>query len=115
METFTWRPLIETPSDTEFNVASMQFGDGYKQAIPFGINTKKDSYNLTFKGHKTKIDAIKAFLDARNGAEAFLWTPKGESQAIFECKAYQRINHSGNDSNDGIWSLMAKFEQRFGE
>lgn len=112
-EVFVWRPLVETPGVVRFGVLSAQFGDGYKQAVGDGINNRAESWNLTFRGPSQNIALIKQFLDQRQGCEPFLWTPKGGPQGLYECTEYNRMNHSENGREAGVWTLTATFTQRF--
>lgn len=59
-----------------------EFGDGYLQAAGDGINPFKEEWDLSFSNRpKSDIDTITAFVRAKNGAEAFLWTPPDEVTA----------------------------------
>lgn len=92
MTTFTWTPDFGLEADYKPRVRLARFGDGYEQRVGDGINTDQDKWNLTFTVRTdTETSAILAFLKARNGIEAFDWTPAGESTAIrVVCREWHR-------------------------
>lgn len=52
-----------------------QFGDGYEQRIPLGINNLKQEYQVAFKTRpKEEIDDIVTFLQSTKGANNFNFT-----------------------------------------
>lgn len=107
-ETFTWAPDKEPTGTTTFRVKSAKFGDGYEQTAEDGINNKSDVWPLTFTGQKTRIKAIRDFLNRHKGATPFNWTePFGETLLI-KCKEYQSRNMGGS-----VYTLAATFEQAF--
>lgn len=74
MSTFT-----DTPASASLTVKprirTAQFGDGYEQRLADGINNAPRSWALTFARSNAEADVILAFFEARNGDEAFDWTP----------------------------------------
>jgi phage-related protein len=74
MSTFDFDPASASVT-TKPRVRTAAFGDGYEQRLADGINNAKRSWALTFTRPTTEADAILAFFEARNGAEAFDWTP----------------------------------------
>lgn len=106
MEIFTWAPANGPTGTVSFKLNEAQFGDGYSQRAPDGLNHRRNSWPVTFRGDLAKITAIAAFLDARGGAEAFLWTPPGGTQGAYVAKEYQRT------VTDALThSIAATFEQ----
>lgn len=52
-----------------------QFGDGYEQRLPLGINNLQQEYTVTFKTRpKADIDDIATFLQNTKGANNFNFT-----------------------------------------
>ena len=50
------------------NVLMAQFGDGYEQRVLNGINTKQDTFNLSFNNRTAEdINLISAFFDSKAG------------------------------------------------
>lgn len=108
MTTFTWSPDRDPSSTMGFRTKSAQFGDGYKQSAPDGINSRSQKWSLTFTGSTAKISAIRAFLDARGGWEPFEWTtPLGEV-GFFLASEY-----SATSLGHGIERVSVTFEQDF--
>lgn len=74
MTTFTYIPgsalLQKKP-----RVRVAAFGDGYEQRLADGINSAPRAWQLSFTRQTAEADAIEAFFAARNGVEAFDWTP----------------------------------------
>jgi phage-related protein len=103
MATFNISTPDRSPTmDVEPKVLSSQFGDGYSQRTPDGINNMMETWSLAFTLRtKTEIDSIETFLRARAGAEAFYWTTPSNRTAKFICKKWSRIpewdgNHALN-------------------
>jgi phage-related protein len=107
-QTFTWVPLVDPTGTTKFITRVAQFGDGYSQSVPDGINNKADSWPLTFTGNSSLISPIKAFLDAAQGSTSFNWTPPLRSQGLFRCSEYAVQPHGG-----GLYTLTATFSEVF--
>jgi phage-related protein len=72
---FKWC-VTEASYALEPKIVKAQFGDGYAQRRPAGINTQACIWSIRMKN----IDAVTAgdvvkFLSDRNGVEVFNWTP----------------------------------------
>ena len=53
---------------SKHRVLAAKFGDGYEQRVLDGINTKDDSFNLSFNNRTAEdINLISAFLDNKAG------------------------------------------------
>tara|TARA_R110000822_G_scaffold43537_3_gene117473 strand:+ start:267 stop:620 length:354 start_codon:yes stop_codon:yes gene_type:complete len=77
-------PAIEPSSGsskaTSYNIKEAKFGDGFSQRSARGINNVVDKWSLTFANvNNTRADELEAFVLARGGTQAFLWTPPFES------------------------------------
>ena len=71
---------IEYPVDrgmareTQHRVLTAKFGDGYEQRVLDGINTKLDTFNVSFKNKSaSSINLLAAYLDAK-AADSFDFT-----------------------------------------
>lgn len=88
MEIFTWI----TPDcilKRKPRVLSAQFGDGYGQDSPDGLNANLQTWELTFEDiYKHDGIAIDEFLTARKGAEAFEWTTPLQETLAFKCREW---------------------------
>lgn len=75
IETFPWATESGGEGDITFATRSAQFGDGYKQLVSEGLNSKSQSWPVSITGPAATIKAAMDFLDRHSGARAFLWTP----------------------------------------
>lgn len=83
MEVFDFCPRINPTGQTTFRTRVAEFGDGYAQRVPDGINTRKGAWPLEFIGDEEYIEPIVDFLDARGADQEFLWTPPLGTQAPY--------------------------------
>lgn len=91
------------------NVLKANFGGGYTQRSADGINTIQRDISVEFIGSDTDIDTYVAFFEARNGHEAFEWTPPDESSELkWTCEVWQVRGESENTSR-----LTATFHKEF--
>ncbi|SAL03070.1 phage minor tail protein [Caballeronia calidae] len=115
---FKWC-VTEASYDLEPKIIKAQFGDGYAQRRPEGINTQACMWSLTMKN----IDAATAgdvvtFLSDRNGVEVFNWTPPRQ---IVDEPVTQNVICPGWNLGYGqmiadgtlLYNLQFKFEQVF--
>lgn len=81
--TFTYVPDRGFSKESTSKVTGAQFGSGYSQRITVGINTRDESWELSFRNRSiADINAIVSFLETNNGVDYFYWTPPGESTAV---------------------------------
>jgi phage-related protein len=93
---------------TNFRVRTIRFGDGYQQDTGDGLNGEEESWPVTKTDVDTVMNPIIAFLKARKGYEAFLWTPPNGVQGLYKCKSYSHTYTHGNNIR-----LSATFEKSF--
>lgn len=74
-------PLYSSSKTSELRVREAKFGDGYSQRIADGLNTEGEEWSLSFRLLVSQADTVEAFMRARAGVEAFLWTPPREAVA----------------------------------
>lgn len=110
MSTFTWSPAPGAAQDKTPRVRASQFGEGYQQRTPDGINTIARVWTLTFRRVTADVDAIDAFLTARNGAESFIWTPPTGAAGKFICKKWGETVPALV-----LQEISATFEEVFGD
>lgn len=81
-----------------------KFGDGYEQRIADGINSIKETYNLSFR-HREKafIDDVVQFLDSQKGVTKFSLnipdsnvTPSGEREIKVVSENYNVVYEYDN-------------------
>jgi phage-related protein len=73
---------------------SIQYGDGYEQRAPDGINTRTEQWTVLHNMTDPQIAMdIDAFLTARNGVEAFEWWPRWATAAIkVKCTSWNLVH-----------------------
>lgn len=101
-------PTVGTAIRPEIKKLKAEFGDGYRQRAPDGLNHVRYVYELTWEGALASIDEILLFLDARGAVEAFLYTPVGELlPKTFVCEEWSKVRSTP------LGKLTAKFTQVF--
>lgn len=109
MATFSYEADNGAQLTAEPRVLASQFGDGYSQRVGDGINIRPRSWALTFNARTAaEMSPIVAFLEARNGIEAFDWTPPKGSAGKFVCKRWQQTA-----VRYGLENLAATFDEVF--
>jgi len=87
------KPTYSFTKQSEPKLRTTQFGDGYAQRLPFGLNQNPKSWDLQFNVTDTNADTIESFLDARaaDGA-SFDWTPPNSATSYkWFCTKWQRV------------------------
>ncbi|MBD9419812.1 phage tail protein [Achromobacter sp. ACM04] len=107
-ERFTWKATGQPNGTVTFRRLTAQFGDGYRQVAGDGINSKVQSWPLTFSGSKKEMDLIAAFFDRHAGIRSFLWTPPLGEEGLYEVPGYS-INPVGGVA----YTISATFQQVF--
>lgn len=112
----TFPPSIPNPSgddygfDEEPKVRKIQFEDGYEQRAVRGLNARPRKFPVHWPNLNTADkDTIIDFLRARNGSEAFFWTPPLEANPIkVKCPKWGARTKSGP-----WWTVTVTFEEVF--
>ncbi|MCS6235665.1 phage tail protein [Shewanella baltica] len=107
-QTFTWAPDNGATGETQYRTRAAQFGDGYSQAVGDGINSKVQSWPLTFTKNKATAESITEFFDDHQGFKAFIWTPPLGTASLW--KVTQQTN---TPLGGGMYRITATFEQSF--
>ncbi|MDE4297083.1 phage tail protein [Phaeobacter gallaeciensis] len=102
-------PSPGTKHAPQVNVLKAEFGDGYTQAAPNGLNHIKRTIALRWDGlTEAQYDALDTFFNDRGGFRPFWYQPRGHATALkWVCEEW-----SGSDS--APWAFEAKLEQWFG-
>jgi phage-related protein len=74
-------PIYSSSKSSTLRVREAIFGDGYSQRVGDGLNVEGEEWSLSFRLLVSQADTVEAFLRARGGTEAFLWTPPREATA----------------------------------
>ncbi len=82
----------------EIKTISVDFGDGYSQVAPDGLNAARETVTLTWPALAFKQAAqIHAFFKGRNAAP-FLWALPGEAARLWRCVKWTRPFSVGTQS-----------------
>lgn len=69
---FPFIPDYGSGEKTKARINKSQYGDGYDQSSPDGLNHMLREWSVNFNNRsRTEVDNIVAFLKARKGVEAF--------------------------------------------
>ena len=112
LDTF-YPPVAPSPGTSrkpELAILKAQFGDGYSQSTPDGINHKRQVYNLRWDVLTDgQADAIEGFLESKGGYRSFLYQHPGEPAPMqVTCEEWQREFAAAN-----LCSFTAVFRQSF--
>jgi len=112
MTDFTYVPSSIDESAT-FAVDKIQFGDGYKQRIPKGINNALRTWSVTFTDRSlTDANAMVEFWRSRFGATSFTWRPIGFSADVHVvCEKYSRPIQNRFKGGEFTYTVSATFEE----
>lgn len=76
MLTFPFDTEQSTQGQVFFRSVFTDFGDGYSQRSPDGINNKIDSWTIKVPWlNSTQVTTMETFLDSVGFHDAFLWKP----------------------------------------
>jgi phage-related protein len=81
------------------NAYLSQFGDGYVQISPAGINHIKDTWSLVFENlDSTDSSTFETFFASVGSSAFFTWTAPGDTSKTWRCdpKGYQKQAKAGN-------------------
>ena len=102
---FFWKPSYNSIVNSEPKVVKVQFGNGYQQRIPDGINSNLLNMELQFE-NKTEIEAVSIlhFLAQRKGYQSFIYNvPTTYSKSVsqintrFICENWTQNYNSYNN------------------
>lgn len=95
-----------------FAVDTVQFGDGFAQRRPSGLNSARREWSVSWTLlTREEMETIRGFLMSRLGVYAFLWSVPEESEALrVLCKQPPSHSYDGFEH----YSLSATFTEDFG-
>lgn len=82
MKTFNWDISADSSESISHNTTITAFGDGYEQAVSFGINNSRKSWQCSKTDTKAVIDEIYRFLIDTKGVEPFNFKPLTDEPSI---------------------------------
>jgi phage-related protein len=102
-------PSPNLEDDTQIDVLSAGFGDGYKQRAPDGLNWHRRRLKLRWNNlSKSEFDQIVSFFLQQQAAGPFYWTPP------FETNTKKWVVTGWKREYGRIFiGLTAQFEQSF--
>lgn len=103
---FNWKVNAQASVVHEFNARTVQFGDGYEQRQKKLLKNKLQKWTVEKTDYRQEIEAIQAFLDARGGVEAFVWTPPNQQPLTVVVDSYT-VKHEGGY----VWTLSCEFRE----
>jgi phage-related protein len=110
MSDFNYKPSYGSDVTDEYRTQRAQFGGGYVQESPDGINPVRDIWRLVFENiPRATGDAIRTFLKSKCGL-AFTWTPPGGTEANYKLRGEVNMPFTGGDTVN----LTCTFERHFG-
>ncbi|CAB3758600.1 phage tail protein [Paraburkholderia humisilvae] len=100
-------------ADVEPRVRIAQFGDGYAQRRPAGINTQDQMWSVGLTNlTASKAEAVLAFLSARNGVDVFNWTPPRTATTLdVICPSWSWTYGDMLVDGERTMNVNAKFQQ----
>jgi phage-related protein len=103
-------PSYSTSKSTKPRVLKAGFGDGYAQRASDGLNSLGKSWRAVWQVLSvSEADTLEAFLEARGGWDAILWTPPDESTQIkVICSEWTRTS-----KDPGIVEMSLTMEKVF--
>ena len=75
-------PDFSSTKQSSIVTREVQFGDGYKKLVSYGLNNDLKKYNFKFQNkNTTEKNTIVNFLEARKGVDPFDFTAPDESSS----------------------------------
>lgn len=110
MKTFTWDISTDSSETTALNTTITAFNDGYEQAVSFGINNSRKSWQCSKTDKKAVIDEIYRFLIDTKGVKPFNFTPLADEPSI-----KVRLDGEISRQNQGgdVWQISFGLRQVF--
>lgn len=100
-------PSYPIEKQAEPRVKRVEFGDGYTQEAPDGLNYNMYTWSLNWEAlTPTEKTIIENFIVARKGYETFLWTdPDGVNYRV-KCRSWSMTEFAPK-----VYSFKATFNQ----
>jgi phage-related protein len=109
MATFTFTPSYAPQETTKAAVRATRYADGFEQRIGYGLNNVQREWSLSFNNRDdSETTNIVNFLRARNGFEAFDWTPPRGGIGKWKC-----VDWSVTTESFGRHNVSATFVEVF--
>jgi phage-related protein len=108
---FTFTPTQGTQATYKPKMHVAQFGNGYAQRTPAGINNNPKAWDLSFDNLDDHVkEQIRSFLSTVSSTgQTFTWTDLDFETLLYICVEFT-IGYTEDDDS----SIKCKFEQVFG-
>lgn len=109
-DTFTWPVHASAAGGSDFNLAQVDFGDGYSQVAALGLNPEKNKWDVTISGFRDDLIGVGkplTFIRDHIG-QSFYWTPPLGDEGYYICKGVRP-----KDEGSGYFTLNMTFEETF--
>lgn len=94
---------------TEAKILEAEFGDGYSQRMPDGLNWLRDSMPLRWENlHEAEKDTLIDFFADHGGYIYWLWAPPGEDQKKWVATSWERTPKGAD-----CYTVVANVKQVF--
>jgi phage-related protein len=110
LEIFEWVGMYGSGKSFTPNLLTADFGDGYSQDIPNGINSTPQTVALTFQLSWSDAQDCYAFLKRQGGSKRFWLTLPDEVDPI-KVKTVGEVKQEW--TNWGWCTITASFKQQF--
>jgi len=112
MADITYTPSNVTESAT-MGTSDIQFGDGYKQVVPNGINNRARTWSVDFTDlTHAEADALTDLFKVRAGSQSMTWRVPGDAADIkVVCKQYSRPMQNRVKAGSFTYNVSAQFEE----
>tara|TARA_Y100000356_G_scaffold68657_1_gene56346 strand:+ start:282 stop:632 length:351 start_codon:yes stop_codon:yes gene_type:complete len=101
-------PDFSSTKQSSIVTREVQFGDGYKKLVSYGLNNDLKKYNFKFQNkNTTEKNTIVNFLEARKGVDPFDFTAPDESSSKkYLCKEWTETFVAAN-----VFTIQVVFEE----
>lgn len=92
-------PSSGTRNKPELKILKAEFGDGYTQAVPDGINHIRAVFSLSWEVlTPDQAWAMESFMERQGGTKPFLYQPTGRpAPMLFTCEEWERTMGTPNE------------------
>ena len=103
----TGRISQDFSKQVEYKSRKVQFGNGYKEISPDGINNKVENWTLNYEAMTdSEYSALIAILDAAEHDDYVTWTPFGEVSS----KNWYVVGPRSETYSNGHWNVSINLE-----
>ena len=110
----TTKILVDSRKRTAFKEIRGQFGDGYQQIAPNGLNNKVDTWEITWGALTlSEVNSLETTLGSVGSWGILTWTPSNESSSKKFRMSLDGYTKTMSGKGNGVFSLSCKLVQVF--